>query len=218
MLRDNRQKAFDAGMDAFVTKPFDPEDLYETVASYLSDVASGDGPATNASSGDAAASASPDDPSPDERSAAEGLPGEGPSGEASPGGPSSDDGSSAGGRAGMLDLSFLEENIADPDVARDIARTFRNQAMTFLEDLEAARCRGDDERLGELFHWLKSSAHMVGATSLAERLERLHEQDPPYDDEDLVEVATAVREAARALPAAIDHVFDDGRASSRQAP
>jgi HPt (histidine-containing phosphotransfer) domain-containing protein len=202
MLRDNRQKAFDAGMDAFVTKPFDPEDLYETVASHLPDAASGDAPATNASSGDGTApSASPDDVSPDEVSPEEGSPG-----------------ASAGSRAGILDLSFLEENIADPDVARDIARTFRNQAMTFLEDLEAARCRGDDERLGELFHWLKSSAHMVGATSLAERLERLHEQDPPYDDEDLVEVATAVREAARALPAAIDHVFDDGRASSRQAP
>jgi len=206
MLRDNRQKAFDAGMNAFVTKPFDPEDLYETVAAHLPDTppgepssgepSSGDGPATSTDGCDEESETEKEGEAREETEA-----GERPSGE----------------RIGTLDLSFLEENIVDKDVARTIARTFQEQATTFLEEMEAARCRGDDERLRELFHGLKSSAHMVGATSLAEQLERLHEQDPPYDDEDLVEVAVAVREAARALPAAIDHVFDGGRASSPQA-
>jgi CheY-like chemotaxis protein/HPt (histidine-containing phosphotransfer) domain-containing protein len=208
MLRDNRQKAFDAGMDAFVTKPFDPEDLYATVASYLPDAPSGESSARGSiagrsSSGDGPAVSNEGNAEAEEGDAREKTEaGENPS----------------GGRIGTLDLSFLEENIVDPDVARDIARTFQEQAATFLEELEAARCRGDDERLRELFHWLKSSAHMVGATSLAERLETLHEQGPPYDDEDLIEVAVAVREAARALPAAIDHVFGGGPASSQQAP
>ena len=207
MLRDNRQKAFDAGMDAFVTKPFDPEDLYETVASYLPDAPSGASSSGASSSGGSSSggSFSGDGPATSKDGNAEAEEGQAREKTEAEEHPS-------GGRIGTLDLSFLEENIVDPDVARDIARTFQEQATTFLEELEAARCRGDDERLRELFHWLKSSAHMVGAASLAERLETLHEQGPPYDDERLVEVAVAVREAARALPAAIDHVFDGGQA------
>ena len=35
MLEENRQQAFDAGMDAFVRKPFTPDALYRTVATHL---------------------------------------------------------------------------------------------------------------------------------------------------------------------------------------
>jgi len=219
MLRDNRQKAFDAGMDAFVTKPFDPEDLHETVAAHLPSgrrVASPPGSSAEQDEPgeDPDARDGPRSPSPHRNASSQDGSDETPAVSFSAGAASSENGGSPSADSGTLDLSFLQENIADPDVARHIAQTFRDQAGTFLEDLRQAREEDDGDRMKELFHRLKSSAHMIGAASLADQLETLHRAEPPYDDARLDDIATAVREADRALPAAIDHVFGSGSESS----
>jgi PAS domain S-box-containing protein len=182
MLQDNRQKAFDAGMDAFVTKPFDPEDLYQTVTEHLPERMSS--PAPDAPEASPPSGSPPSSPP--------------PSGE--------DDGA-------VLDLSFLHENVDDPDVVRHIAQTFRDQAETFLSDLQRLRREGEHDALRDLFHWLKSSAHMIGAKRLAGRLDDLHAADPPYAADVLDAVAASVRHVHRTLPGAIERYVDSSGSS-----
>jgi len=157
MLRENRQEAFAAGMDAFVSKPFKSESLYRAVAEHLPGMkrpaapSSGSGPAAKA------------------------------------------------GDSSTLDLTFLYENMGGAEAAWDVVSTFRDQADAFVDDLAAARDTGDDERLGDLFHSMKSAAQLVGAERLGQLAQTLDRTDPPYPPDRLDAIATAARETKAAL-------------------
>ena len=158
MLRENRQEAFAAGMDAFVSKPFKSESLYRTVAEHLPEAKP------------------PAVPMPDSSAA-----------------PSSSDAPS------VINLTFLRENMGGAEAVWDVATTFRDQADAFVDDLAAARDTGDDGRLGDLFHSMKSAAQLVGAERLGQLAKTLDHTDPPYPPDRLNAIAEAAREARAAL-------------------
>jgi Response regulators consisting of a CheY-like receiver domain and a winged-helix DNA-binding domain len=165
MLRENRQKVFAAGMDAFVSKPFKSERLYQAVAEHLSDTETVSAPSPDTSAASSSAS----------RPAAE------------------------TGALSTLDLTFLRENMGGAEAAWDVATTFYNQADAFVDDLAAARDTGDDERLGDLFHSMKSAAQLVGAERLGQLAKTLDATEPPYSPDRLDAIAEAAREAQAAL-------------------
>jgi len=165
MLRENRQKVFAAGMDAFVSKPFKSERLYQAVAEHLSDTETVSAPSPDTSAASSSAS----------RPAAE------------------------TGALSTLDLTFLRENMGGAEAAWDVATTFYNQADAFVDDLAAARDTGDDERLGNLFHSMKSAAQLVGAERLGQLAKTLDATEPPYSPDRLDAIAEAAREAQAAL-------------------
>jgi HPt (histidine-containing phosphotransfer) domain-containing protein len=86
-----------------------------------------------------------------------------------------------------------------------VATTFRDQADAFVDDLAAARDTGDDERLGDLFHSMKSAAQLVGAERLGRLAKTLDHTDPPYPPDRL----DAIAEAARETRAALDESIED---------
>lgn len=159
MLRENRQEAFAAGMDAFVSKPFKSESLYRTVAEHLPEAKP---PAVPMPDSSAAPSSSSDAPS-------------------------------------VINLTFLRENMGGAEAVWDVATTFRDQADAFVDDLAAARDTGDDGRLGDLFHSMKSAAQLVGAERLGQLAKTLDHTDPPYPPDRLNAIAEAAREARAAL-------------------
>ncbi len=105
----------------------------------------------------------------------------------------------------LIDLSFLYENMGGAEAAWDVATTFRDQADAFVDDLAAARDVGDDERLGDLFHSMKSAAQLVGAERLGRLAQALDRTDPPYPSDRL----DAIAEAARDTLAALDEHIED---------
>ncbi|WP_118840613.1 PAS domain S-box protein [Salinibacter ruber] len=171
MLRENRQEAFAAGMDSFVSKPFKSESLYRTVAEHLSDTKTASVPSSDTAPTPSSAS----------RPAAE------------------------TGALSTLDLTFLHENMGGAEAAWDVATTFRDQADAFVDDLAAARDTGDDGRLGDLFHSMKSAAQLVGAERLGQLAKTLDHTDPPYPPDRL----DAIAEAARETRAALDESIED---------
>ena len=171
MLRKNRQEAFAAGMDAFVTKPFKSETLYGTVLEHVSDPE----PASSSSSTVPAAPSSEN----------------GPEGEAN--------------TSSLFDLTFLHENMGGAEAAWEVATTFRDQAEAFTDDLAAARDTGDDDRLRNLFHSMKSAAQLVGAERLGRLARDLDRTNPPYPPDRL----DAIFEAARKTRAALDERIED---------
>ena len=171
MLRENRQEAFAAGMDAFVSKPFKSESLCRTVAEHLSDTET--------------ASVSSSDMAPTPSSASRPV--------------------AETGALSTLDLTFLHENMGGAEAAWDVATTFRDQADAFVDDLAAARDTDDDERLGDLFHSMKSAAQLVGAERLGQLAKTLDHTDPPYPPDRL----DAIAEAARETRAALDESIED---------
>ncbi|MFB6279890.1 MAG: ATP-binding protein, partial [Salinibacter sp.] len=181
MLRENRQEAFAAGMDAFVSKPFKSESLCRTVAEHLSDTETASVPSSNTETPSPPSSDTAPTPSPASRPAAE------------------------TGALSTLDLTFLHENMGGAEAAWDVATTFRDQADAFVDDLAAARDTGDDERLGDLFHSMKSAAQLVGAERLGRLAKTLDHTDPPYPPDRL----DAIAEAARETRAALDESIED---------
>jgi PAS domain S-box-containing protein len=171
MLRENRQEAFAAGMDAFVSKPFKSETLYGTVVEHLSDPETASPPSSTV-----------------------------PAAPSSENGPEGETNTSS-----LLDLTFLHENMGGAEAAWDVATTFRDQADAFVDDLAAARDTGDDERLGDLFHSMKSAAQLVGAERLGRLARELDRTDPPYPPDRL----DAIAEAARETRAALDESIED---------
>jgi PAS domain S-box-containing protein len=171
MLRENRQEAFAAGMDDYVSKPFTSASLYRTVAKHLSATVTG-------------SFASPDPP-------AVPSPASRPAGEA--------------GAPSIFDLTFLHEKLGRAEAVWDVATTFRDQVDAFVDDLAAARRTGDDERLGDLFHTMKSAAQLVGAERLGQLARQLDRADPPYPPDRL----DAIAEAARETQTALDEQLED---------
>jgi HPt (histidine-containing phosphotransfer) domain-containing protein len=83
-----------------------------------------------------------------------------------------------------------------------------DQIGTFLDDLSAARRDQDEDRLGALFHRLKSAAQMAGAERLGQHAQALDRTDPPYDTDRLDDVARVARRTRTALDDRL-HVLAD---------
>jgi signal transduction histidine kinase/CheY-like chemotaxis protein/HPt (histidine-containing phosphotransfer) domain-containing protein len=177
MRRENRDEVFAAGMDAFVSKPFKPATLYQTLTRQVS----GSSPSSSSGSSSSSTPAGPT-----------------PAGSA-PAAPED---------LALVDLGFLRENMSDPQAVRDVATALLDQIGTFLDDLSAARRDQDEDRLGALFHRLKSAAQMAGAERLGQHAQALDRTDPPYDTDRLDDVARVARRTRTALDDRL-HVLAD---------
>ena len=189
MPKHDRHHAFDAGMDAFVGKPFDPEVLYRTVVQYVSPDPDPDAPSYSAVSVVPASEERPteDDTPKDNDTAAEN--------------------SVENGAAATVDLAFLRENLESAAAVDNIAQTFITQVDRFVGSVQAARADQDAEAVGKHIHWMKSSASLVRAEPLSAQLHTLHDSGPPYDEAAL----DAVLEAARAAQSTMVDVLSEER-------
>jgi PAS domain S-box-containing protein len=187
MPKHDQHHAFDAGMDAFVSKPFDPEVLYRTVVQYVSPDPDAGAPSYSAVS---VVPASEERPTEDDTPKDNDTPTEN---------------GAESGAAATVDLAFLRENLESAAAVRNIAQTFITQVDRFVASVQAARADQDAEAVGKHIHWMKSSASLVQAEPLSAQLQTLHDGGPPYDEAAL----DAVLEAAHAAQSAMVAILSE---------
>jgi len=141
--KEDREKCFAAGMDDFISKPFDPEHLYAMLAKWLPVRPQQKTATVN----------DPVSPSPQSDAPIAGAPTAG----TPPGDPQ------------VIDLSVLAKSVGnDPAKLRKFALKFLESAQKGVAEIEAALEREDRAALAAAGHRLKSSSRTVGALGFAD--------------------------------------------------
>ncbi len=146
-MAEDRERCLDSGMDDFISKPIDPDQMVLVLAKWLPERAG---------------------IKPEEELAADPRSGKERR--------SSEDRRAAGGRIrdDVINLAILGHLVSDdPDRVRKFALKFLETARITLDEMDAAHTGGDLAALGGLGHKLKSSARTVGAMGFADLCQAL---------------------------------------------
>lgn len=174
--QEDQQACLDSGMNDFVTKPVDPEQLYMTLTKWLGNSSAGAQPPADERPPEAASQTQP---------AADSV----ASSDSDPG-PAASEPASANGDA-QVDLSALTALTRNnPKMMQDIAGVFVGFMERTVTEMQAALAAGDRKQLSALGHKAKSSAASVGAKGLSQLCQEL--------EKSMKEEAAGL-EAARAL-------------------
>lgn len=182
---DDRERCLAAGMDDFITKPLIPEQLYATLAHWLTERGRPHGrhraPVATSSSSHS--------------SSALGAAASGVAGAQREGGP-------------LVDLAVLSGSVGgDAQRLHRYARLFVETLPDNLSELDAALARGELSTLASVGHRLKSSAQMMGAHRLALMCESLEQAGSSGTLDDARFLVDAMRPVLAQIPAEIERAL-----------